>query len=216
MSNPTVVDAVAYLKNQLPKGTGRPLAGDVVAALAIAEKQSKQEKQRYAYEQLLGQWQLGFVSGTQKKLPARPGAKPITQLGKGRFLPRWIDISITYGPQQALLNSTLIASQKNDDASELGAVVNKVALGGVSLQLSGPTRYWAKTNSLGFDFIYLRGAVGSLRLYDAPVRGGVEKAQAFAGLTLKDQAFFTFFLVEADYIAARGKGGGLALWTRVG
>lgn len=257
MSATTVTDAVSYLTQGAPNGPNRsharPNPSDVVAALARAEKQSKKEKQCYAYEQLIGSWQLGFVSGTRKGAPSRQGAKPIKQLGKGRFLPRWVDITITYGPQQQLLSPKLLDTPKLDTeegtaevsggASEgeraepqtvsaengsglgngsrlgntvgLGAVVNRVGLGGVSLQLSGPTRYWPKTNTLGFDFVYLQGGIGPVTLYDAPVRGGVEKAKAFADVPLKDQAFFTFLAVEPHYIAARGKGGGLALWTRV-
>ncbi|NJM96107.1 MAG: hypothetical protein HC800_01805 [Phormidesmis sp. RL_2_1] len=46
------------------------------------------------------------------------------------------------------------------------------------------------------------------------MRGGSDREQAFAAQTLKDQAFFTFFCVENHYIAARGKGGGLALWVK--
>ncbi|MEO1378598.1 MAG: hypothetical protein AAFW70_30920, partial [Cyanobacteria bacterium J06635_10] len=32
--------------------------------------------------------------------------------------------------------------------------------------------------------------------------------------TLKQQAFFSYFLIEDNYIAARGRGGGLALWVK--
>lgn len=234
----TLEDAVQYLL----KNTGdRPNTREVVAALAAAEKQSKKEKRRYDYTQLVGAWRLGFVSGTKtQKSPTQkgqkqPSSKATKQLGSGRFLPRWIDVSITYGPQKALLKPNLIDQRlvaRSDEkestdpvsalpldeheelSARLGAVVNRVALGAIALQLSGPTYYWPNTNSLGFDFVYLQGEVGRFTLYSAPVRGGVERAQTFANQTLKDQAFFTFFAVTETYLAARGKGGGLALWTR--
>ena len=223
MSPATVTDAVNYLR--YPSGdataqSSRPDPSEVVAALALAEKQSKKAKQRYAYEDLVGSWQLGFVSGTRKVPSSRPGAQPLKQPGKGRFLPRWIDITITYGSPQALLSLALLTEEASDQqisavSNDSGAVVNRVGLGGVSLQLSGPTRYWPNTYTLVFDFVYLQGGIGPVTLYDGPVRGGVARAKAFVDAGLKDQAFFTFFAVQPHYIAARGKGGGLALWTRV-
>ncbi|MEO0647088.1 MAG: hypothetical protein AAFZ17_13175, partial [Cyanobacteria bacterium J06650_10] len=162
----TLEDAVQYLL----KNTGdRPNTREVVAALAAAEKQSKKEKRRYDYTQLVGTWGLGFVSGTKtqksptQKSPTQkgqkqPSSKATKQLGSGRFLPRWIDVSITYGPQKALLKPNLIDQRlvaRSDEkestdpvsalpldeheelSARLGAVVNRVALGAIALQLSG-------------------------------------------------------------------------------
>jgi len=196
MSEAIIEAAVAYLN---AKGTAaKPDPADVVAALVRAEKQCKRQKRQFSYTQLLGSWRLGFVSGTQTVRP-NSGASPINRPGKGRFLPTFLQVQISYD-----------VSARGDD---LGTVRNCVTLGPARLQLSGPTRFWPKTNSLGFDFVHLTGGVGSLTLYDAPVRGGQTSADTFVEKTLKDQAFFTFFLVEPSYIAARGKGGGLALWT---
>lgn len=100
------------------------------------------------------------------------------------------------------------------DTPKIGSVKNEVIVGPVRLQLSGPTRFWSKTNSLAFDFTRLKAQVSALTLYQGSIRNGEKRDQAFATQTLKDQAFFTFFCVEPEYIAARGKGGGLALWVR--
>jgi hypothetical protein len=188
MTAQAIEQAVRYLQT----GGKAPAASDVVAALLAAEKQSKRLRQRYAYDQLLGSWQLGFVSGTQKVRP-RPGAKAVKKVGKGRFLPRFINIGITYGAD---------------------TVENAVTLGPLSLRLNGPTRFWPNTHSLGFDFTALQAQLGSLRLYKGDMRGGARQDELFKAQSLKDQAFFTFFILKPDYIAARGKGGGLALWTR--
>lgn len=198
IADSVIPSAVDYLKGTLIQP---PDSAQLVNALLRAEKQSKQNRQRYSYPQLLGSWRLGFVSGTQKVRP-RPGATPIKQPGKGRFLPGFVQITITYAADDPQHPAT-------------GTVNNRVKLGPASIQLSGPTRFWPKTNSLGFDFVHLRGAIGAWTLYDAPVRGGKESARTFQEKSLKEQAFFTFFIVEKDYIAARGKGGGLALWTRL-
>jgi hypothetical protein len=187
-----IEQAVRYLQT----GGKAPAASDVVAALLAAEKQSKRLRQtsaqHYSYDQLLGSWRLGFVSGTQKVRP-RPGAKAVKKPGKGRFLPRFVTIGITYGAD---------------------TVENAVTLGPLSLRLNGPTRFWPNTHSLGFDFTVLQAQLGSLRLYKGDMRGGAKQDELFKAQSLKDQAFFTFFIVKPDYIAARGKGGGLALWTK--
>ncbi|MEL7334479.1 MAG: hypothetical protein AAFN12_19695, partial [Cyanobacteria bacterium J06560_2] len=86
MSPPTaVIDAIRYIQREASDVSRlRPDPAAVVTALATLEKQRKKSKQRYRYEDLVGTWQLGFVSGTRKAKPARSGAKPIKQLGKGR------------------------------------------------------------------------------------------------------------------------------------
>ena len=193
-----------------------------MTALAEAEKRSRKQKRRYEYAQLVGTWQLEFVSGTKTQKTGRQGSsKKVKKLGTGRFIPSWIDVSITYGSQAALLSSELLSKSSNVGAKDvqlkdvqLGAVVNQVKLGAIALRLSGPTRYWPNTNSLGFDFVHCGGKFAHKMLYSAAIRGGIERVQSFADLTLKEQAFFTFFAVEKDYLAARGKGGGLALWVR--
>jgi hypothetical protein len=52
-------------------------------------------------------------------------------------------------------------------------------------------------------------------LYDGYIRKGQEREARFYEQGVKEQAFFTYFLVQNNAIAARGRGGGLALWTRV-
>lgn len=186
--------AVSYLQQE----GEAPAAADVVVALLAAEKHSKRAKQRYHYEQLLGAWRLGFVSGTQKVRP-QLGTKPVKKPGKGRFLPRrLLNIEIAYGAA----------------GGSLGTVENAVTAGPVQLRLTGPTRFWPKTNSLGFDFTHVQAKLGPLTVYEGAVRGGLGRNRTFKTQSLKDQAFFTFFRMEPSYIAARGKGGGLALWLR--
>jgi hypothetical protein len=43
---------------------------------------------------------------------------------------------------------------------------------------------------------------------------GQAKIEAFEDLSTAQLPFFAFFLVTDDLIAARGRGGGLALWFR--
>ena len=185
--------AIELAVKSLQQGGKRPDPAEVVEALVLAEKQHRKTKQRDRYEQFIGTWRLGFVSGTQT-VRTRPDAKPVKRPGKGRFLPGLTRIEITY--------------------TAASTVENAVSVGPLQLRLTGPTCFWPNTNSLAFDFTRLNASVGPLTLYDGNIRGGAERNQTFKAQSLKDQAFFTFFLVEETYIAARGKGGGLALWTR--
>ena len=188
MNADIIEQAVAYIS----KGGNKPKPAEVVPALLAIEKQHKKEKRRYDYGQFVGTWQLGFVSGT-KTVRTGPKSTPIKRPGTGRFLPGFTKIEITYTDQNT--------------------VQNAVTLGPVQLQLTGPTQFWPNTNSLAFDFTHIKADLGPLTLYKGDLRGGEKRNQAFAQETLKDQAFFTFFFVKETCIAARGKGGGLALWT---
>ena len=60
----------------------------------------------------------------------------------------------------------------------------------------------------------MRLSLSGLNLYQGFIRGGKDREESFYQQTLKQQAFFTYFLIEDNYIAARGKGGGLALWVK--
>jgi hypothetical protein len=173
-----------------------PAPEAVVEALLMAEKAAKQSKVRYTYPQLLGSWRLGFITGTKK---SRQRAGII--LGAGRFLPKWVKIHLSYSP--------------SDSTQERGRVQNSVELGLLQLVLTGPTQFWSKTNILAFDFTRMKVSLSGLKLYEGYIRGGEERETRFYEQSVKEQAFFTYFLVQNQSIAARGRGGGLALWTRV-
>jgi hypothetical protein len=89
-----------------------------------------------------------------------------------------------------------------------------VKLAFCELSLTGPIRFLPQKRILAFDFTYLKISVWGLTLYQGYIKNGVEREKLFAEKELKDQAFFKYFLIKDNFIAARGKGGGLALWTR--
>lgn len=191
--DPAIGQAIAFLTT--PSAT-LPAPDTVVEALLQAEKTAKQSKVRHSYSQLLGTWRLGFVTGTKK---SRQRAGII--LGAGRFLPKWVKIHLSY-------------SQSVSD-QERGTVQNSVELGLLQLVLTGPTQFWQKTNMLAFDFTRIRVSLFGLKLYEGYIRRGQNREARFYEQSVKEQAFFTYFLVENHCLAARGRGGGLALWTRV-
>lgn len=191
--NPALDQAIEFLT--LPSATP-PAPQAVVEALLQAEKTAKQSKVRHSYSQLLGTWRLGFITGTKR---SRQRAGII--LGSGRFLPKWIKIHLSYSRSQP--------------SQERGNVHNSVELGLLQLVLTGPTQFWSKTNMLAFDFTRMKVSLFGLTLYEGYIRGGQDREARFYEQSVKEQAFFTYFLVQDQCIAARGRGGGLALWTRV-
>lgn len=191
--DPALDQAVEFLTNS---SVTPPAPEAVVEALLRTEKTAKQTKVRHAYPQLLGTWRLGFITGTKR---SRKRAGII--LGAGRFLPKWVKIQLSYLQSEA--------------SQEQGTVQNSVELGPLRLVLTGPTQFRPQTNMLVFDFTQMRVSLSGLKLYEGYIRGGQDREGRFYEQSVKKQAFFTYFLVENRCIAARGRGGGLALWTRV-
>lgn len=169
----------------------RPDPAIVVAALLQAEKTAKQTRLIYPSESLLGQWRLCFTTGT-RKLRRKGGIA----LGKGFYLPRFSPAYIGFDQASA---SPLAAS-------------NQVQLGGLKLKFTGPAKYLGKKNLLAFDFTQVQLLAGDRSLFSIGFRGGEAKAAAFEELSIAQLPFFAFFLVTDEFIAARGRGGGLALW----
>jgi hypothetical protein len=191
--HPTLDEAIKFLTTPSAKP---PASEAVVEALLMAEKAAKKTKLHHTYSQLLGTWKLGFITGTKR---SRQRAGVI--LGAGRFLPKWVKIQLSYW--------------RSESSQEQGNVQNSVELGPLQLVLTGPTQFWPKTNMLAFDFTRIRVSLSRLKLYEGYIRGGQDREVRFYEQGVKHQAFFTYFLVQDICIAARGRGGGLALWTRV-
>ena len=170
---------------------------NVVTALLTAEKEAKKQKINYSFQQLLGTWQLCFITGT-KKTRKRAGIV----LGAGRYLPRLIKITITY------------KKDKNAESNR-GTVENCVDLKLLKLSLTGPVKFLSPQNILAFDFTRMHLELLGITLYNGYIRSGAVKEASFYTDSIKKQAFFTYFFVDKFAIAARGRGGGLALWTSV-
>jgi len=187
---------------QAAKSNTKPSAAAVVAALLEAEKRAKQNKIRYGFEQLIGNWRLCFITGTKK---TRQKAGIV--LGAGRYIPEWVaKIQIAYSAQA-------VADGEAD--SETGRVENSVQVGAIVLTLSGPTKFLVNKNILAFDFTRIAVKLLGKTVYQGFIRGGEAREAEFFSLNVGKQAFFAYFLVEDGIIAARGRGGGLALWGRV-
>ena len=189
----TLSQAVAAYRGQ---GGALPTAEILVNALLQAEKAAKQQRLSYPFASLLGKWQLCFATGTKK---ARKRGGII--LGKGLYVPKFVNVQISF-------SATL------DQDSTKGEIGNQVKLGSVLLQLTGPAQYLGKKNLLAFDFNYLFLSLFGRLVYNKQIRSSQAQTEDFYDKSIAKLPFFAFFLVTEDFIAARGRGGGLALWIR--
>ncbi len=192
-NNIILQQAANYFTDQ----TNLPSTSAVVTSLLEAEKIAKKEKISYSWKDLIGTWRLCFVTGTKK---TRKKAGIV--LGAGRYLPRIVKISLHYLPQGEL-------------STNQGNVENSVEIGGLQLSLTGPVKFLAPKNILAFDFTRMKVKLFGLTLYDGYIRGGKNKEKSFYTDKISQQAFFSYFYVTNSAIAARGRGGGLALWSKL-
>jgi hypothetical protein len=174
----------------------KPDSVDLAQALRQTERTEKRLLPSDAYAQLLGTWRLVFVSKARK--------------ASGQWIPAWIQVQITYAQDSTIPLKPLTVQA----ASVLGRVYNQVQLGILKLTLSGPTAFNPTNGILAFDFTRFTVEVAERSVFSAPMRGGSKREAEFYDLPLKAQAFFRFFWITPQGIAARGKGGGLALWVK--
>lgn len=183
------------------KTNPRPPAPEVVSALLQLEQETRHQKHQYPWEQLTGTWRLCLITGTRK---ARQKAGII--MGAGRYLPSWMKISITYEMNGVPGGDPVLAT---------GKVENRAQAQAVQLCVTGPIKFLGPKNILAFDFTRMQVSFFGLKLYDGWIRGGEKSEAKFLEIPVRDQAFFTYFFVSESVIAARGRGGGLALWTKI-
>ncbi len=176
----------------------RPTPPEVVAAMRAIERSHPGEP--VALADVLGTWRLAFVTGT-KKARKRAGKA----IGAGRYLAAIPKITLVY-----------CADAGSDSGStSLGRAVNTVAIGALKLTVTGPIEAIAGKRILAFDFTRWSVTIGSWVVYRGEIGGGAASDATFADRPLKERPFFNYFWVSDTAIAARGKGGGLALWVRI-
>ncbi len=175
--------------------TTRPKADAVVKALLQAEKTAKQQKLTYPFASLSGNWRLCFATGT-RKVRKRGGII----LGKGFYMPKFVPAYISF--------STL------DTSTNQGEISNQIKLGEFNLKLSGLTQYISKKNLLAFDFHHMQISLFNYKLYDGNMPGSQTNTSNFYDQKIAKLPFFAFFVITENFIAARGRGGGLALWVK--
>ena len=171
--------------------TERPEGQAVVAALLAVERQVKQQRQTIDAEALVGTWRLRFTA------PNKPAYKAGQPSGGGFYMP-----------------GLAVASLSFSRADDQLAIQNQLRVGPLALRFTGPAKLLPKKNLLAFDFVRLTLLIGGLSLLSLPLPGRSAKAKTFADTSVGKLPFFAFFAAPGQYIAARGRGGGLALWVK--
>ncbi|HEY9889068.1 MAG TPA: hypothetical protein V6D02_11750 [Candidatus Obscuribacterales bacterium] len=176
-------------------GAGQPPQGKALtAALLALERSAKQTRRAIAADALLGTWRLCFSAAKKAKYQS---GQPV---GSGFYMPQWAIAHLTFAPDVA-----------NPDQL---TITNTLQLGWLTIRFTGPARYPGKQNLLAFDFTQLTVACAGWTLYQGAVPNAKRAGKPFATLEIAQLPFFAFFAATDQYIAARGRGGGLALWVK--
>ncbi|OLP19276.1 hypothetical protein BST81_05830 [Leptolyngbya sp. 'hensonii'] len=185
---PLLIEAAAAFQR---RGSDRPPATAVTRALLDAERTTRQHHLTFPLESLRGDWRLCFV--VSRRSARQQNGAPI---GTGWYVPPLGVAQISFTPTEL--------------SSGAGTIANQVRIGSLVFQLTGPIRYSGQKNLLAFDFTEATLALLGRSVY----RGNIGKEKRFADQPIGKLPFFAFFLVTTEVIAARGRGGGLALWVR--
>lgn len=163
-----------------------PAAAALTQALLETEKATKRQRQPIEAQTLVGTWRLRFTA------PQKPRLKDGQPTQRGFYIPQLIRAEIGFTPQ--------------DSPTPL-AIHNQLTLGRSQIHFSGNARLANKNNILTFEFTHLRISIAGLNLYHGQI-----SAAKLAEQGSSQFPFFVFFAATDSYIAARGRGGGLALW----
>ncbi|WP_310416640.1 hypothetical protein [Chamaesiphon sp. OTE_8_metabat_110] len=180
--------------NSAAKSVDRPTASAMVAALQTAEITARTQKLAIPFAALLGEWRLCFATGASKTKGNQ------VKLGRGYYLPKFIPASIAF--------------TQDADSELTGTVTNKLLVGSIYIRFTGPCRYPGKKNLLVFDFTEIQLKFLGVTVYQGKIRSGKAGIKDFAKISIADLPFFAFFWAGETSIAARGRGGGLAVWVR--
>jgi hypothetical protein len=178
----------------LTAGSQRPDGKTLTAALLALEKSAKQTRWTIPADALLGRWRLCFSAGKKAKLQS---GQPV---GSGFYIPQWAIAHLSFSP--------------DDTHPDRLTIANELRLGPLYIRFTSPARYPGRKNLLAFDFTQLTVKGFGLTLYQGAIRNAKRSGQPFADIPIAQLPFFAFFTATDAYIAARGRGGGLAIWVK--
>lgn len=180
----------------------RPAPNAVREACLDAEKTSRHSRESYDFDQLVGDWRLCFITGTKK---TQKKAGPV--MGAGRYLPKIASISLSYTPTEQ-------PAEHSGERFTAGTIANDIKFLGIHLSVSGPAKFLSPQNIMAFDFTRMAVRIYGAKLFDGFIRNGEASEARFYQRKVGQQAFFAYFLIRDTVLAARGRGGGLAVWGR--
>ena len=200
---PTSIDTLfqATQSIQQQRRGDRPSTKTLVTALVQTEKICKQNRTVYSAQALLGTWRFSFAANRT----SRETSEGIQ--GSGFYVPGWIKATIAFAVSDQ-------CAENDAAAPTVMTVTNSLQLGSVVLTLTGPAKYLNRKNLLAFDFHHMAIALFGKQLYSGSFPGRQSQEDNFALQPISKLPFFAFIAMGDQYIAARGRGGGLALWVK--
>lgn len=206
------VDAAIAVLNQVTayyadQSRSRPPTKAVVQALVQLEKVAKKQPTSYESADILGQWRLRFVANQKSRRQVG------TAQGRGFYVPKFVTAQIQFQPSETQNSTDFDSGGSNAEQSAI-AIGNQLQLGPLAFKVSGPARRERK-NLVAFDFTQMQLQLFGQSLYQGNMQSKARADQPFAQQTIAKLPFFNFFYVSDSLIAARGRGGGLAIWSRV-
>ncbi|HCF28167.1 MAG TPA: hypothetical protein DEV81_13420 [Cyanobacteria bacterium UBA11049] len=192
----TLTEVIASIRD---RNGNRPSAEAVVNALLQAEKAAKKQRLVFPLKSLFGNWRLCFIA------PRNAHLRNGVVLGKGFYVPRIVPAQISFGARTPISQASLSKVE----------ISNSLQFGSLLLKLTGPAKYLGKKNLLAFDFTHVQLSLFGRAIYSGGFRGSKSGAVNFYEQSIAKLPFFAFFLISESFIAARGRGGGLALWVKL-
>jgi hypothetical protein len=170
--------------------------------LLALERQSRQSGSGLSREALLGTWILQRTWPRGRSTPADLASTLLRGLAASLSLSAPTAAAGTAAPA-ATASTTEIPSLE---------IINSVRLGPLELRFCGEARLQGRRPLLLFRFLRLQLRLGALALLDRPLPADAP----FSSLPVAGLPFFALIAAdpEGSWLAARGKGGGLALWQR--
>jgi len=168
------------------------------AELLKLERDSRRQGTGLVTADLLGTWRLQRVWPRQGGEPSGPSSALLRGLGAR------LEINAA-GASSAGLASPWPGPATDPGPGALG-LVNAVALGPLELRFEGCARLAGPRPLLWFGFDQLQLRLGRQMLLQRPLPPAAPQRQAFFALIGKGP----------DWLAARGRGGGLAVWQLQG
>jgi hypothetical protein len=187
-------------KSVTDRSIKKPPIPDLITALLESEAMAKKNKPEANFSQLIGNWRLCFVSSKQTAQTAKKS---------GQYLPSFLNIQLGYST--TTLNDTEISHLD----SIPGSIQNIIQVASVKFTINGPAKFYPKKWLLAFDFTRMKVQIFGITLYNGYIRDGRNSEAKFYQRKINQQAFFAYFLLAKEAIAARGRGGGMALWARI-
>ena len=155
-----------------------------IERLLELEKKARVEGSGIEYESLVGLWRFNSV----------------WKQGTDK------EDSISSTLLQVLSASLELKKDSKDDEKKLFTIVNTIKLGLLSLKFSGEANLERKQPILPFSFNCIQIKLASLTILKKSLPSTESKKRPFFALIAMGQ--------NGNWLSARGKGGGLAIWRR--